>query len=48
MLLLQPTPKEFLRCRLTPDMEHKLLYIVQNVKKKRKKEREMDSCMFNS
>ncbi|ORE00953.1 hypothetical protein BCV72DRAFT_246293 [Rhizopus microsporus var. microsporus] len=32
MLLLQPTPKEFLRCRLTPDMEHKLLYIVQNLK----------------
>ncbi|KAI9280424.1 protein-domain-containing protein [Sporodiniella umbellata] len=32
MLLLQPTPKEFLRCRLTPDMEHKLLFIVQNLK----------------
>ncbi|KAG1473737.1 hypothetical protein G6F56_000781 [Rhizopus delemar] len=32
VLLLQPTPKEFLRCRLTPDMEHKLLYIVQTLK----------------
>ncbi|KAG1565052.1 hypothetical protein G6F45_006922 [Rhizopus arrhizus] len=32
VLLLQPTPKEFLRSRLTPDMEFKLLYIVQNLK----------------
>ncbi|KAI8970594.1 protein-domain-containing protein [Pilobolus umbonatus] len=31
-LLKQPTPKEFLRCRLTPEMEYKLLYILQNLK----------------
>lgn len=31
-ILKTPTPKEFLKCRLTPDIEFKLLYIVQNVK----------------
>lgn len=42
-ILKTPTPKEFLKCRLTPDIEFKLLYIVQNVnilncqKKKKKK-----------
>lgn len=46
MLLLQPTPKEFLRCRLTPDMEHKLLYIVQNVKKKERDKIERDGLMY--
>lgn len=35
MLLMTPTPKEFLRSRLTPDMEHKLLFILQNVSDRR-------------
>jgi hypothetical protein len=30
-LLKVPTKKEYLRCRLTPDIEFKLLYILQNV-----------------
>ena len=30
-LLKMPTKKEFLRCRLTPDIEFKLLFILQNV-----------------
>ncbi|CAO3600404.1 unnamed protein product [Absidia cylindrospora] len=30
-VLKTPTPREFLRSRLTPDMEHKLLYILQNL-----------------
>jgi hypothetical protein len=30
-MLKSPTPKEFLKCRLTPDIEFKLLYILQNV-----------------
>lgn len=30
-LLKTPTKKEFLRSRLTPDIEFKLLYILQNV-----------------
>lgn len=33
-LLQTPTPREYLRCRLTPDMEHKLLFILQNVSKR--------------
>ncbi|KAI8376412.1 protein-domain-containing protein [Radiomyces spectabilis] len=32
MLLKSATPKEFLRSRLTPDMEHKLLFILQNLR----------------
>ncbi|KAI7878696.1 hypothetical protein K492DRAFT_208804 [Lichtheimia hyalospora FSU 10163] len=31
-LLQTPTPREYLRCRLTPDMEHKLLFILQNLR----------------
>ncbi|KAL0081191.1 integrator complex subunit 3 [Phycomyces blakesleeanus] len=31
-LLMTPTPKEFLRSRLAPDMETKLLYILQNLR----------------
>ncbi|KAI9486803.1 MAG: protein-domain-containing protein [Benjaminiella poitrasii] len=31
-MLMTSTPKEFLKCRLTPDMEYKLLYIVQNLR----------------
>lgn len=30
-MLNSPTPKDFLKCRLTPDVEHKLLFILQNV-----------------
>ena len=30
-MLKSPTPRDFLKCRLTPDIEHKLLYILQNV-----------------
>lgn len=30
-LLKTPTKKEYLRCRLTPDIEFKLLFILQNV-----------------
>ncbi|ORZ24452.1 protein-domain-containing protein [Absidia repens] len=30
-VLKTPTPREFLRSRLTPDMEHKLLYILQHL-----------------
>ncbi|KAG0184656.1 Integrator complex subunit 3 [Apophysomyces sp. BC1034] len=30
-ILKQPTPKEYLWCRLTPDIEAKLLYILQNL-----------------
>lgn len=31
-MLNSPTPKDFLKCRLTPDIEHKLLFILQNVR----------------
>ncbi|KAI8342956.1 protein-domain-containing protein [Chlamydoabsidia padenii] len=31
-VLKTPTPKEFLRSRLTPDMEQKLMYILQNLR----------------
>ncbi|KAI9273363.1 protein-domain-containing protein [Helicostylum pulchrum] len=31
-LLKTPTKKDFLRCRLTPDIEFKLLFILQNLK----------------
>lgn len=30
-MLKSPTPRDFLKCRLTPDIEHKLLFILQNV-----------------
>ncbi|CAO3610084.1 unnamed protein product [Mucor fragilis] len=31
-MLNSPTPKDFLKCRLTPDVEHKLLFILQNLR----------------
>ncbi|KAI9491517.1 integrator complex subunit 3 [Zychaea mexicana] len=31
-LLQTPTPREFLRCRLTNEIEHKLLFILQNLR----------------
>ncbi|KAI8078947.1 protein-domain-containing protein [Gilbertella persicaria] len=31
-VLKTPTPKEFLRCRITPDIEFKLLFILQNLR----------------
>ncbi|KAF1806384.1 protein-domain-containing protein [Mucor lusitanicus] len=31
-MLNSPTPKDFLKCRLTPDIEHKLLFILQNLR----------------
>ncbi|KAI9317862.1 protein-domain-containing protein [Dichotomocladium elegans] len=31
-LLQTPTPREYLRSRLSPDMEHKLLFILQNLR----------------
>ncbi|CAO0799326.1 unnamed protein product [Mucor circinelloides] len=31
-MLNSPTPRDFLKCRLTPDIEHKLLFILQNLR----------------